>query len=61
MNYRNEPLALYVGRTKGDGVNVQSRLLDHLQNNHCPAVTRFGSKIYTTKKEAEDLEVKEIK
>lgn len=61
MNYQNEPFALYVGRAKGDGVSIRSRLLDHLRSDHWPAVTHFGFKICTTKKEAEDLEVKEIK
>lgn len=60
MNGKNEPFTLYVGRDRGDGLSIRSRILDHMRNDHWPAVTHFGFRICTTKKEAEDLEVEEI-
>lgn len=60
MNSLFKLIALYVGRAKGDGVSIRNRLLDHLQNDRWSAVTHFGYRICTTKKEAEDLEVEEI-
>lgn len=50
----------YVGRAKGDGVSIRSRLLDHLSQDNWPDVSRFGYRVCTTKKEAEDLEASEI-
>lgn len=52
---------LYIGRAKGEGVSIKSRLLDHLRDDNWPDVNVFGYQECTTMKEAEDLEESEIK
>lgn len=52
---------LYIGRAKGDGVSIRSRLLDHIRDNHWPDITHFGYQVCSTKQEAENLEIQEIK
>lgn len=49
----------YVGRAKGTGVTIRSRLQFHLDNDSWADVTHFGYRICTTDKEAEDLEKQE--
>jgi len=62
VNTQNNNLVThYVGRAKGDEVTIRSRLLDHLNNDNWADVSHFGYRECTTKKEAEDLETKEIK
>lgn len=34
MNGKNEPFTLYVGRARGDGLSIRSRILDHMRNDH---------------------------
>ena len=51
---------LYVGKGVGDN-GIRGRLLDHLRDDYWPDVTRFGYRICSTAKEAEDLEATEIK
>ena len=53
--------ALYIGRAKGDGVSIRSRLLDHIRDENWPDVTHFGYYVCSTKQEAEDLEIQEIR
>ena len=52
---------LYIGRAKGDGVSIRSRLLDHLRDDYWPSATHFGYHVCSTKQEAENLEIQEIK
>jgi len=60
VNANNILITHYVGRAKGDGVSIRSRLLDHLRQDNWPDVSHFGYRVCTTKKEAEDLEASEI-
>ncbi len=50
----------YIGRAKGEGVSVRSRLLDHIRDDYWPSVTHFGYRLCATKWEAERLEAQEI-
>jgi excinuclease UvrABC nuclease subunit len=52
---------LYIGRAKGDGVSIRSRLLDHIRDDYWPDATLFGYHVCTTKTEAENLEAQEIR
>jgi excinuclease UvrABC nuclease subunit len=61
LNQDNILITLYVGRAAGEGVNIKSRLLDHLRENKWPDVTHFGYKECTTQQEAINLETNEIK
>lgn len=51
----------YVGRAKGTGVSIRSRLLDHLNTDHWTAVTHFGFRLCSTDQEATDFEASEIR
>lgn len=60
INENNSLITHYVGRAKGEGVSIYSRLLDHLRQENWFDVSYFGYQICTTKKETEDLEASEI-
>lgn len=60
VDANNTLITHYVGRAKGDGVSIRSRLSDHLRQDSWPDVFHFGCRACTTKKEAEDLETAEV-
>ncbi len=49
----------YVGRAKGTGVTIRSRLLDHLSDGW-ELVSHFGYRLCSTDQEAMSLEISEI-
>ena len=51
----------YIGRAKGNGVTICSRLLDHIRDDNWPDITHFGYRPCITGQEAEDLEIQEIR
>jgi excinuclease UvrABC nuclease subunit len=61
INSNNKLCPHYIGRAKGDGVSICSRLLDHLREDDWLDVSHFGFNVCTTKQEAENLEMEEIK
>lgn len=61
IDLNGDLLPLYIGRAKGDGVSIRSRLLDHIQNDYWPDVTHYGYRVCSTKFEVESLEPQEIK
>ena len=58
-NVENALVVHYVGRAKGEGVTIKSRLLAHLREG-LSDITHFGYILCNTAKEAEDLEAAEI-
>lgn len=60
LDMNNLLIPCYVGRAKGDYVDIRSRLSDHLRDDSWSDVTHFGFSVCSTAKDAEDLEAKEI-
>lgn len=52
---------LYVGRAKGTGVTIKSRLHDHFNYDRWGSVTHFGYILCTTDQDAINLEAYEIR
>ena len=48
VNQQGLLVPMYVGRARGDGVTIRSRLLDHLRNDKWLGVTHFGFTVYST-------------
>lgn len=61
LNTKGELVPLYIGRAAGNGVTIQSRLLDHFTQDYWPDVTHFGFRACSSSIEAIDLELIEIK
>lgn len=60
INLQKQLEPLYIGRAKGIGITINSRLNDHLKNDYWIDVTHFGFKTCSTDQEAIDLEAVEI-
>jgi len=60
LNNQNQLVPAYIGRAKGNGVTINSRLADHLRENKWVGVTHFGYVTCTTDQEAVAIEASEI-
>lgn len=60
VNFQNQLVPMYIGRAKGTGVTINSRLSDHLRQNNWSDITHFGYVSCSTDQEAINLEASEI-
>jgi len=60
LNSQNQLIPAYIGRAKGNGVTINSRLNDHLRDDHWSGVTHFGYILCSTDQETIALEANEI-
>ncbi len=60
VNPQNQLVPLYIGRAKGTGVTINSRLSDHLKDDWWTDVTHFGYVTCSLDQEAINLEAAEI-
>jgi excinuclease UvrABC nuclease subunit len=61
LNWQGELMPKYIGRAMGDKVSIRNRLLDHFRENNWLGVTHFGYRICSSKEEAMNLEIAEIR